>query len=582
MFKTANLKLDQLVLDPLNPRFTTRENKNFSESETIDYLIEYEELLTLAKQINDYGGLTPGERIIVMEEKGEYVVLEGNRRTAALKLLNNPSLSKLKKKIPKITKECADFIKSIPVDIVESREAADKALVTRHIEGIRVWSQFSKMKFYKRMFDNGKTLDEISMISPESKLAIKKELHRYSILINILDNYARFTKSDSFISTAVDTKLPTDLLLTRLYSYYTDKNGLNLKFDKHSYELLLPDNEELRDLILHILVLIAKMYWEEEVIDTRILNTKKEIYNFFQGKDINDKIKFPINQTHRDLVELVKLYNNLKSSDNLKLPDKKEKSPNESNNDSDEKNKQDNQIEKQNKSKESNDNDVSTDNNEQSSNLDLPSNNTQQTSKSDKSDDNPVDEKNHENFDNNKPKINNNRGRKRNEPKDYDYLLDAYPFKNRYRENNRINQTLKELSKIPYKECGLSANFLIRSLLESYAYEYMMTFNNKHPQDPHKLKGLTVKNFFNKELNAIYTQYLADHIGNYDEKYTTVKERIISLFDKSNNLSITYKLNQFVHSPDFNPTFRENLENWENVCFILTAMDEIIHSAGQN
>lgn len=175
-------------------------------------------------------------------------------------------------------------------------------------------------------------------------------------------------------------------------------------------------------------------------------------------------------------------------------------------------------------------------------------------------------------------------GRPRKEPKEYDKLLNAYPFKNKYRNNIRINGLINELRKIEYKEFGLSTNFLIRSLLETYAYEYTNTFNNLDKKHPDRLKGLTLKNFSDKDLREKYFDYIAHHIGKIeDEKYSTIKSQIIAYFDKNNNVSVTQKLNHYIHIPDFQPNFLENLQIWEVVFKILEAMDElIVKYSGQN
>ncbi|MEY9972309.1 hypothetical protein ABH966_002683 [Lysinibacillus sp. RC46] len=597
MFETKNVHLNDLVLDPLNPRFTTREDRNFTETETIDYLIEYEELMTLAKSINSYGGFTPGERLIVVKENNKYVVLEGNRRVSSLKLLNNPKLTSLNKPIPKITKDCSQFIKEIPVDIVKYREDADKALLNRHIDGIRLWSQFSKMRFYKKMVDNGKTIDEIKSISPDSPLTIKRALQRYSILTNIIENYKIFCSDSTFIDNVVDTSLPTELIVYRFFTFFTDENGLNLKFSNDN-ELILPKNNMKQKLLLNILVLIAKMYWEEEIINTRLLNKKEEIYNFFEGKKINQKTPEVLNETHATLLELLTKYKN--SEDGLDGLEAEQEVVSDSNieNDKDQiepddKREIDDSLENDRETDDSLENDWETDDSlEDGRETDDSLEDGRETDDSledgRETDDSLEDGRETDDslVDNStdKDKKQNNGGRKRKNPDEYDYLLKAYPFKNKYRENTRINAIIRELDKLEYKFFGLSVNFLMRSLLESYAYEYTRLFSNLDHTDENKLKGLTVKNFSSKELNEKFSQYIAQHIGKIEDGlYATTEARIISLFSKSNNFSLTQKLNQFVHLPDFNPTSFENLESWENICRIIKSMDEIIYKfSGQN
>ncbi len=82
--KTANL-----VLDPLNPRIKWS-RKDLSQKEIIEYLDTNENVGTTAKSIKKIGYM-PNERPIVIYENDKYVVVDGNRRVAACKLLRDPA-----------------------------------------------------------------------------------------------------------------------------------------------------------------------------------------------------------------------------------------------------------------------------------------------------------------------------------------------------------------------------------------------------------------------------------------------------------------------------------------------------------
>ncbi|GFZ84663.1 hypothetical protein GCM10010978_26250 [Compostibacillus humi] len=170
-------------------------------------------------------------------------------------------------------------------------------------------------------------------------------------------------------------------------------------------------------------------------------------------------------------------------------------------------------------------------------------------------------------------------GRPRKKPSEYNSLIEAYYFKNKFRKNDRINGIMDEIKHLQYKDFGLSVNFLIRSLLETYAYEYVKVFSSLEKDNPNRLKGLTVKNFSDKELSEKYFDYIANHIGKLENgKYSTIGKQILTYFNKNNNIAITQKLNHYVHIPDFIPTSTENLETWSVVYKILHAMDNIIES----
>ena len=74
-----------LVLDAQNPRFVILSNR--AQEEIRKYLVTYEDVCQLSSAINEYGSLLPGERIVVLRENDQYVVIEGNRRTCSLQLL---------------------------------------------------------------------------------------------------------------------------------------------------------------------------------------------------------------------------------------------------------------------------------------------------------------------------------------------------------------------------------------------------------------------------------------------------------------------------------------------------------------
>jgi len=94
--KMQTVKITNLLLSVENPRFEKVE----SQREAIDIMVgeQRDKLINLAKDIVE-AGINPGELTFVTPEKDNmFKVLEGNRRVAALKLLNSPELLKDKHK----------------------------------------------------------------------------------------------------------------------------------------------------------------------------------------------------------------------------------------------------------------------------------------------------------------------------------------------------------------------------------------------------------------------------------------------------------------------------------------------------
>src|SRR5437016_12433228 len=86
-----SISLEYLLVDLQNPRYDPRT----SQREALATIAQDqgEKLINLAEDIVDRG-LNPSELAIVTpaEDDNIYVVLEGNRRIAALKLISSPSL----------------------------------------------------------------------------------------------------------------------------------------------------------------------------------------------------------------------------------------------------------------------------------------------------------------------------------------------------------------------------------------------------------------------------------------------------------------------------------------------------------
>lgn len=92
MTEHLELTVDELLLDQENPRLGATE----SQSETLERIVQWNPkyFRNLMASIRD-DGLDPGDSLYVVQSDGnndDFVVLEGNRRLSALKVLSNPDL----------------------------------------------------------------------------------------------------------------------------------------------------------------------------------------------------------------------------------------------------------------------------------------------------------------------------------------------------------------------------------------------------------------------------------------------------------------------------------------------------------
>lgn len=152
MSQTKIIDLDDLLLDELNPRLPTTVGKK--QAEMVTYIARTTSIAEIMTAIaeNDF---FPGEPLIVIPGKpGKYIVVEGNRRLTALKLLQDPTLYPKSRKIQEIA-EYADYKPDcIPCVIFDDRDDVINYLGYRHITGVKQWEPLAKARYIASYFDD--------------------------------------------------------------------------------------------------------------------------------------------------------------------------------------------------------------------------------------------------------------------------------------------------------------------------------------------------------------------------------------------------------------------------------------------
>jgi len=146
-----------LQFDVENPRFIEHNFKN--EEEIVQYLYDHADVDELIQSILS-AGYVDFEPLIVLRDGN--VVLEGNRRLAALRLIANEGLrKKLKISLPKI-----DDAKAVPDRVrirwVSDRKEARDFIGFKHINGPFKWDALAKAKYAAKWFEDGGDIAAIS------------------------------------------------------------------------------------------------------------------------------------------------------------------------------------------------------------------------------------------------------------------------------------------------------------------------------------------------------------------------------------------------------------------------------------
>ena len=144
----------ELHLDPSYPRLPER-LKNASEKEVLNWMLTDATLIDLMASIAE-NGFFSGEPILVVEENGKKIVIEGNRRLASVKLLLNPSASSVSpnsvREVAKIAQEKGNIPERLWVYVCRDRNEAMNYLAFRHVSGVKQWPLISKARYLYNLY----------------------------------------------------------------------------------------------------------------------------------------------------------------------------------------------------------------------------------------------------------------------------------------------------------------------------------------------------------------------------------------------------------------------------------------------
>lgn len=152
---TKSVDVDLLNFDQNNPRFTP--DKKPDDDTDLAVISELARTADLAELVQSIGtsGYINIEPLIVVVRGDQLVVLEGNRRLAALKALRKPDLAKAAKlTVPDVSAEARQTFEEVLVYRVAREEDARELIGFKHINGPQAWDAFAKASFAARWLDS--------------------------------------------------------------------------------------------------------------------------------------------------------------------------------------------------------------------------------------------------------------------------------------------------------------------------------------------------------------------------------------------------------------------------------------------
>lgn len=201
----ASIPVERLAFDFDNPR-VTRGNAIKSEDEMVRLLWHEMAVDEIVDSISANGFFREEPLIVVPKDPRKsnpdedmFVVVEGNRRLAAVRLLLDKALCRKIEadNIPEINKELRKDVETLPVGIYPKREDVWAYLGFRHINGPKPWDALGKAQFVARVFENqGLTLDQIAQQIGDRNVTVKR-LYRGFTLLRQAEKQASFDRADA-------------------------------------------------------------------------------------------------------------------------------------------------------------------------------------------------------------------------------------------------------------------------------------------------------------------------------------------------------------------------------------------------
>ena len=150
------IELSKLMLDSTNPRLAELGIPPMaSQFELLKALWDEMAVEEVAMSIA-YSGYFPHEPLFVEDTgDGSFVVIEGNRRLAAVKLLVDASLRQKVKatRLPSIDSTAEAKLAELPV-IVTTREESWRYLGFKHVNGPATWGSYAKAQYIAYVHNN--------------------------------------------------------------------------------------------------------------------------------------------------------------------------------------------------------------------------------------------------------------------------------------------------------------------------------------------------------------------------------------------------------------------------------------------
>jgi hypothetical protein len=186
--KSDNISVSLLNFDPENPRIPN-DIDGSNDDEVIEYLLTEANLDDLMKSLVSQGYFEGEPLLVCPTDNGKYIVVEGNRRLGALKLINGYPPPRKEGTVNAILMDSKGPIETVPCIIFPKRGEILSYLGYRHITGIKEWDHLAKARYLKQLYS--KTVSDIQSNNLSPKEIYKILAKNIGSKSNVVENLLR-------------------------------------------------------------------------------------------------------------------------------------------------------------------------------------------------------------------------------------------------------------------------------------------------------------------------------------------------------------------------------------------------------
>ena len=222
------LSTEALHFDPDNPRFYRLEDASDIDS-IIEEMLDDEGAQDLMHSIGQKGYFKGEPLLVIPHSNGGYIVVEGNRRLAATKLLNgqiNP-IRKIKS-VTSIREEAQHKPTELPCIVYGERKEILRYLGYRHITGVKEWDALSKAKYLAQLRSDFYQKCPVDKQLKELAKDIGSKSNYVGRLLTALTLYEEAEK-DKFFNLPITRDDVSFSLITTALSYSNITNWMGLE-----------------------------------------------------------------------------------------------------------------------------------------------------------------------------------------------------------------------------------------------------------------------------------------------------------------------------------------------------------------